>query len=1125
MFMSRGRGGEDWSGRWHVQVQGARTGKDAGSALLQARNEEETRTSPRTGVKATRARDPCPSCGACASVRTSWEGTTDKSAGCPAVVNPLTHSALTTVNSSPAAARLAPPSRLSFIDIFLEPIVALTLTETTLGICPLISPRHSLILGVLASLRPTTATAAYRLPIIASSTTYAILTPTPASSVRILSSRIWQAVPATHQTSLTCSSSPLLRVRWRYPRPISSKPHRQTLTMAQIALPRHQATQSQSGVGSPLYQRRQHSNAGPIELIPNPDFSFPMKDPDTLPSEPAPSSSRPMSLQAYPTGRRGSMPHYRQKSINTLPDFSFNPAGAAKPSLETSPPQSPSTLPVPITPTKPTAHGHRRGGSEFIGGDVRPGGSALMSTSPTKGDDVLPPPSSTLRPGPPAGRRGHAHRRSGAISSHDLSSIMNPPAPARCGSAPSTPSEGNQFAFGHKFNRSVSQPSLRESGSDDDSSARPPSRARVTFSDRIETIRPLSTISSGTETSMSTVRGHSAANSLSSIVSSSSPQPARTGRPSLNTVEDEDRPSTAGMVLDRFMSSCLNGEVSERKRPMSAISPVSPTAPPPQVQAKRRSLFQKDSRRNVPSLPTSISDPALSKSFDLPLASPMTIEPQSSDETEKPKAAPRKSSRKPRKVKSWANSIITRKGKYSKKSKARAPTPPPNKALDAEDSDESEEIDFEPNFDDDTTVTIVSPSDSSVTRPKIDTNYASWQPRQLQRVDSDIMSPVIDLDAALGPFNTPNGTSPRNHQRGFSAHRRAMHSATGIAPTHRRTESAPELVPFEHRSSAVAAASPMADVFEEEEPEDDLGLPTKDARPESVVEEAEEPKISIVEADGKQEGSAINWNFGDGLGINRPARGDEVDPAEPLSPRAIPPHVPSESVLQRPQQSDSVEVVEDHEEPRTSSLTHSSDSTVTPQPSEDSPKQHQTVMNLSLPLPEKSLMTPDTVTSSFSSPDYRSSQISFDTGRGGTAASSMTDYPVMPSPRFGEPGPEVRISTDVPSLTSSRSTMTSAMQNACPPIGPRRFGDRTASLCSDPSDLESRRRKRSSIASLSRLMGNSSYSERSKLSIEQRPQSEHQEPSKDKKKKNIGSRLKGFFKHSKEPKDSPPSKT
>jgi hypothetical protein len=226
-----------------------------------------------------------------------------------------------------------------------------------------------------------------------------------------------------------------------------------------------------------------------------------------------------------------------------------------------------------------------------------------------------------------------------------------------------------------------------------------------------------------------------------------------------------------------------------------------------------------------------------------------------------------------------------------------------------------------------------------------------------------------------------------------------------------------------------------------------------------------------------------------------------VGAEEPVSPRGAPPQVTE-------QQAEPFEVVEDYEEPRTSSLTHSSESTVTPQPTSDEAKEHQPVMNLSLPLPQQSLMTPDTVTSSFSTPDYRSSQVSFDTPRVGTASSSVTDYPVMPSPRFGEPGPELRVSVDdVPSLTSSRSTMTSAMQNPYALPSPRRPSDRSASLYSDPSDLEIRRRKRSSIASLSRLINSSSYAEKSKLSIEQRPQSSYLEQPKDKKKNKRLSKL------------------
>ncbi|KZM20723.1 uncharacterized protein EKO05_0007902 [Ascochyta rabiei] len=872
--------------------------------------------------------------------------------------------------------------------------------------------------------------------------------------------------------------------------------------MAQIALPRHQPTHSQSAaVGSPLYQRRQQSNAAMVEMVPNPDFSFPMRAPEK--DDASPTKPRPKSMQ-YPAARRGSMPHARQKSVNALPAFSFNPAGNAPPPAETSPQTSP--LLPPTTPAKPV-HGHRRGGSELIGGSARTG-ATLLSSSPTK-DGSLSPPTTTLQPGPPTGRRGHAHRRSTAISSHDLSAIMSPPAPTRTGSAPSTPADDlNEFKFGHSMNKSMSQPCLRNSSSDDESTPRPPSRARVGFSDRVEYIRPLSTISS--ETEASTLRGHSTANSLSSIVGGSTVSPpfTRSGTPTLSTVEDESRPGTAGAILDKILSNPLIDDVPDRKRPMSAVSSSlrshsagsSPTSP--DMPTKKRGFFRLESRNGDKSthrrLPTSISDPALTTTFNSsPLGSPMDAEP-----AEDTKSKSKKSSHRPRKVKSWANSIIPRKGKHSKKLKRSAPTlEQPNAVVEDEDTDSSEELDFDfsPNFDDDTSVTIVSPTVDTAPGPKTNTDFASWQPRQLKRVDSDVMSPIIDMDAALGPFNTPNGANSKNQQRGFSAHRRAMHSASGFTPNHRRTESAPELVPFEFRPSVATSTSPMADVFEEEEPEEEKPESKLGSNPASIAEapeQADEPKIEVVETDSRQDGPAINWNFNDGLGLKRAEPRHSPIPEEPLSPHALPPFIPSASCSQ-------VEVVEDYEEPRTSSLTHSSDSTVTPRSTLDELKDHHSTMAVPTPLAQQSLMTPNTVTSSFGSPDYRSSQVSFDTPRVGTAASSVTDYPAMPSPRFGEPGPEMRISSDdVPSLTSSRSTMTSNLQGTFPLPAPRRLGDRSASLCSASSEVESRRRKRSSIASLSRLINGSYGSERSKLSIEQRPQSAYLEPvAKDPKKK------------------------
>jgi hypothetical protein len=882
--------------------------------------------------------------------------------------------------------------------------------------------------------------------------------------------------------------------------------------MAEIALPRQQVTQAlqSTGVGSPLYQRRQ-SNTAPIELLPNPDFTFPMRA-DRTSSEPSTSTlnARPMSLQAYPAGRRGSTPgRMRQKSVNTLPDFSFNPAGTAQPPVAaSSPPHSPFTT-SPTTASRPIG-GHRRGGSEFIGGDARAGG--LLSTSPSKGAGVLPPPTN-LRPGPPAGRRGHVHRRSGAVSSHDLSTMMKPPS-SQADSAPVTPLEGPKFVFGHSVNKSMSQPSLRGTALHEDmeSTPRPPSRARVGFSDKVEYIRPLSTISSETETSLSTFRGHSATNSLSSVISASTASPGRGGRHALSPTRELDaRPNTAGAILDIQKKGYLGADLPGRQRPSSAFSlSPNPSSNSPTVQEKRRSFFRLDSRRS--DFPDA-SGPTVAVELDSPpFSCPTGENGECEDDTDKVKT--RKSSSTPRKVKSWASSIIPKKTKHSKKGKGRAPTPPTQSGADMEDTDESEDLDFDAIFDVDNTVTIVSPTEGSFPEQKPQTDYASWQPRELKRVDSDVKSPVIDLDAALGPFNTPQGSSPVQNQRGFAAHRRAMHSAGGILQTHRRTESAPELVPFEMRTSTLPATSAMADVFEEDEPEEQTCKTSAEAT-EIDEENAEDPKIQVVETDSLHHGTAINWNFEDGLGIKRTEKTHKTQPYEPASPATIEEEVrdTEQSAVHHP-----VEVVEDFEEPRTSSLTHSSDSTVTPPvPAEDTKE----MFNLSLRLSQENLMTPDTFTSSLPSSDFRSSQNSLDTPRLGTATSSMTDYPVMPSPRFGEPGPELRISVDdVPSLTSSRSTMTSsAMQSAFPLHGPRRPGDRSASLCSDQaSDADSHRRKRSSIASLSRLINNSSFGERSKLSNEVRPQSEYLEPThkETKKKHKRLSKLMQFWK----PKDS-----
>ena len=137
-------------------------------------------------------------------------------------------------------------------------------------------------------------------------------------------------------------------------------------------------------------------------------------------------------------------------------------------------------------------------------------------------------------------------------------------------------------------------------------------------------------------------------------------------------------------------------------------------------------------------------------------------------------------------------------------------------------------------------------------------------------------------------------------------------------------------------------------------------------------------------------------------------------------------------------------------------------------------------------------MTPDTF-SSYSTSDFSPCQTTFDTPRLGTSSSmTTTDNRTISSAFFTEPGPEFRASVDdVPSLTSSRSTMTNGPRQMFSPLGPRSIGERSESNASSFSLSQEQRRKRSSIASFSKLVSGSFGGERSKLSIEQRPHSQH----------------------------------
>jgi hypothetical protein len=405
----------------------------------------------------------------------------------------------------------------------------------------------------------------------------------------------------------------------------------------------------------------------------------------------------------------------------------------------------------------------------------------------------------------------------------------------------------------------------------------------------------------------------------------------------------------------------------------------------------------------------------------------------------------------------------------------RALTPAPA-SQDKEETIDSIVDSVEPDFDQDNTVTIFStPSPKRA-------SYLPDSPRQPDFNREDSASPVIDLDAALGPFNTPT-LSGNARGRRVPLPRRSMHSLGASYNNHRRAESAPELPPFE---LAVPKKKPslMEDVFEEEN-EDESVDETNGAKASSS---AVNPVSGTENASITIETTVTSFKKNDDgtaafetepimtkvttvaaatamMGLEAPTTPALDDGAAPV--RGVSP----------------VEVVESYEEPRASTLDRDSDSTITPTTPDQKEPQQLVTLGLGAPAP-RSIITPDTATgSTFSTPDLVPAN-PFDMPRLGTANSSLTDYRHF---TIGESGHEVRMSVDdVPSLTSSRSTATNPANGAFRPSSAiTHDAQRSSSIFSSTcTSFVERTRKRSSLASLFTR-------DRSKLNIESRPQSQH----------------------------------
>lgn len=897
---------------------------------------------------------------------------------------------------------------------------------------------------------------------------------------------------------------------------------------------------------------------------PNPHFVFPAR----------PSSSSAPSSFSRATGRRPRSAievHEPALMISTtegeaskprspaLPSFSFNPGAALPPSLDSPflvPPQSP---PVPDSPRsipiRPASH--RRGGSEFVGGKMRSGDAmTVLSTSPTKSENGMPSPMLQPQPARPNRPRGHAHRRSAAISSHDLSSIIlpSPGHNLRGSSAPASPAlldphETKEFpaptaAPSEPTASSSTSERPADTGSNEatpvlDAEAAPklPSRTRVGFSDTLEFIpRPLSLVSNETSSTVTARPGHSLSGSISSVISLTNPDRDLSSPLGFSASRkmNETRPSTAGAVLERTQSNQEDDDspVSPRRRGsipcLGTLPPPSANielaTPSPTKSSKKWSFFSLEPFAPSPTRLRPVSAGSSESQKEAAVSSSRRSSEQvaecpdvtPADVLEATKPLTKKRSKKQKKVKTWAGSILSRKSKARHgKQKRRTPTPPP---VPYHGSDKYADMD-------DDALDMATEPELQVPSLKVtgqDGEDENWAPASSP--DEDASYPMIDLDAALGPFNTPLPRNPEweASQRAGGHVKKQLHSAAGMSRFtgpgmhyhHRRAESAPEMAPFDAGRLGFprfGSSSTMADVFEEDEEDDDsAGQSTGQSTPVGdapAADKSEDPKASQDSMSAASHAVAVRPATSDGATATRNMDG----------PYGMSSLSDSDKYLETPRLnfSRSTTSLQDDAIPEDQSVfTFASAPRKSIDSAAPSPRQTQRPKDLApvdvspLNLPTASLapISPYSMTQSSAFPSPRS-PMSYDAHRISTAPSSITEDNFQ-SLLMGEPGPEVRISVDdIPSLTSSNSTMTReslfAQHARFPPAS--KDQPRPASFTSTAFG-----RRRSSLASLSRLIS-SSHGERSKLSMEVPMDNEPEKTAKSSKTKRL-SRLMQFWK-------------
>lgn len=871
----------------------------------------------------------------------------------------------------------------------------------------------------------------------------------------------------------------------------------------------------------PGYDEFESSQTNPP---PNPPFVFPARDPDSAPPLPRTTGRRPQSA-FEPIGSPSSMPRVEPGRLAkaSLPSFSFNPGASSTPdNTFLSPSLSPPSFGPTASSWRSGGHGHRRGGSEYVGGSIR-GGDSIMNINP--GESGFPPT------GPPPNRRGrHAHRRSQALSSHDLSFIVQPPSTGsgmKGGSAPNSPAVFNpkdappvpDLPILPKPAEPTQRTPDRPMAVDQIPGFKPverthrlspsASRSRVGFSETVEFIpRPLSLVSNDTSSTATAKPGHSVSGSISSLVSANTLPAVEKGSPDeappvRGRDKTESRPSTAGAILERTPSTMdvhsTNRGSTRRRNSNPALAKQNNTQdgtpePSPAKQPKRWSFFglepftsnqQKGSR---PGTPGSADSPSKGDMANESQPDDTTTQATASPKTPTPRKRKSKGKKPSKKVKTWAGSILTRKSKpRSKGSKNSRPS-----TANLEDLGKRTQGFGEVTQDSETT----TPTTPEIMIQSADSESETTMSRATAP-EEDSSYPMIDLDAALGPFNTPLAHNPEWEaaQRAAGNTKRRLHSAQKLRGFsgpgmhyHRRTESAPEMVPFDDARFAMhrfGSNSTMADVFEEDEEdeEDETSSSTSDTESEkdgetSVLSETRDETTPTPETPAKHLHPINTSNSPAGIIRRRSSACSEAEEPQPATP------VRPASLVQ--------ECTDDGNDGgvqfRTSNIFQgnaSPASSATPSPRRILAARDLAPVDVSpLQLPSvcHAPVSPYSMSHGSSFPSPRS-PISIDAQRISTAPSSVHEETSFQSLLLGQPGPEVRISVDdtnVPSLTSTNSTMTresvAASSSQQPPPAVAR-PQRPASA-STPFG-----RRRSSLASLSRLIS-SSHGEKSKLSME-----------------------------------------